>query len=225
MPGGEARLAIALHRVRGHRDDARLRRSAASARMRRVASRPSISGICTSISTRSYGRRFDRFDRLDAVGGDVGAVPHRFEHAAGRSAGSRCCPRRAGCAAGGARRAWLDAACRRRARARRAPSLEQRHQQVEELRLLDRLGQHRGEHRIDLAAAERRVEHERQVGPQRAQPIGRGRRRPCRACACRGSPGRTGRRARPSPAPRRRSRPSRARECPRPRSAGRGCAG
>ena len=51
-PGGEAALAIVLQRVRGHRHDpgavdpARLR-------MRRVASRPSSSGIWTSIRTRS----------------------------------------------------------------------------------------------------------------------------------------------------------------------------
>ena len=51
--GGEAHLAVALHRVGGHRDDARPRRAAPARVMRRVASRPSISGICTSISTTS----------------------------------------------------------------------------------------------------------------------------------------------------------------------------
>ena len=54
MPGGEAQLAVALHRVGGHGDDARpLRRRPSGAQMRRVASRPSISGICTSMSTTS----------------------------------------------------------------------------------------------------------------------------------------------------------------------------
>ncbi len=52
--GGEADLAVALHRVGRHRDDARaLVRRPAARRCCRAASSPSISGICTSISTTS----------------------------------------------------------------------------------------------------------------------------------------------------------------------------
>ena len=51
--GGEAHLAVALHRVGGHRDDARALAGCQRAVMRRAASSPSISGICTSISTTS----------------------------------------------------------------------------------------------------------------------------------------------------------------------------
>ena len=45
-------------------------RSGQRARMRRVASRPSISGIWTSISTRSYGSRSRRVEDLEAVARD-----------------------------------------------------------------------------------------------------------------------------------------------------------
>ena len=52
--GGEARLAVALHRVRRHRDDARPLVGGQRSQIRRAASSPSSSGICTSISTTSY---------------------------------------------------------------------------------------------------------------------------------------------------------------------------
>ena len=53
--GGEAGLAIALHRVGGERDDrdAAAPCRASAARIAAVASKPSISGICMSIRTRS----------------------------------------------------------------------------------------------------------------------------------------------------------------------------
>ena len=54
--GLEARLAIAVHRVRGHGDDPRPA-FGVPARIRRVASSPSISGICTSMRTTSYSWR------------------------------------------------------------------------------------------------------------------------------------------------------------------------
>ena len=56
-PGCEARLAVLEHGVRGHRDDPRTGLGRPRAQMRREASRPSISGICTSIRTTSYGSR------------------------------------------------------------------------------------------------------------------------------------------------------------------------
>ena len=52
-PRREARLAVAGHGVGGHGHDVQLARRATGARMRRVASRPSSSGIWTSIRTTS----------------------------------------------------------------------------------------------------------------------------------------------------------------------------
>ena len=49
--------------------------------MRRVASRPSISGICTSMSIDVVGLALDRFDRLDAVRREVGAITHLLQEA------------------------------------------------------------------------------------------------------------------------------------------------
>ena len=47
----------------------------AASRIAAVASKPSISGICTSISTTSNGRRAQGRDRLPAVRRDVDVVP------------------------------------------------------------------------------------------------------------------------------------------------------
>ena len=81
--GGQAALAVAFHRVSGHRDDrhAACPRSARARGWPAVASNPPISGICTSISTaskvccvhrrpppRGRWRRWSRGDRVARAG-------------------------------------------------------------------------------------------------------------------------------------------------------------
>ena len=82
--GGEARLAIALHGVGGHGDDAWTAPAASTAReCAAVASRPSISGICTSINTTSYGCRSSARDRLQPIARHVRAVAELRQQAQG----------------------------------------------------------------------------------------------------------------------------------------------
>ena len=74
--GGEAALAVAFHRVGGQGDDRAggVRVPFSAARMAAVASKPSISGICTSISTTSNAPRSTGGDGLAAVVGDAPRV-------------------------------------------------------------------------------------------------------------------------------------------------------
>ena len=74
--GRQAALAVALHGVRGHRDDARVAAGPMPrARGSRASPRsPPISGICTSISTTSKDDRRERRERFEAVVGDVHRV-------------------------------------------------------------------------------------------------------------------------------------------------------
>ena len=66
--GSQASLAVALHGVGRHGDRADVPAGLAScARMAAVASRPSISGICTSISTTSNAPDVERLQGLPAV--------------------------------------------------------------------------------------------------------------------------------------------------------------
>jgi PAS domain S-box-containing protein len=110
-----------------------------------------------------------RLDGFDAIGGDIGAIPHRFEQQEGELLvhgvvlGEKDAEGMALAELGD--RVFVDG------RPLDGPAAQQRHQQVEELRLLHRFGEDGSEHRIDLAAAERRVQHQRQLGPQRAQPM------------------------------------------------------
>ncbi len=138
--GLEAGLAVALHARSRSSPRCAAAPAGEPARIWRVASRPSISGICTSISTRSYGQSRDRFDGLDAVGGDVGAIAHRLEHEQGDLLVHRVVlgqqdPQGMAFAE--------HAKSGQRVDGSRHGSAEQRHEHVEELRLLDRLGQHR----------------------------------------------------------------------------------
>ena len=77
--GGEAHVAVALHRVGRHGDDARPFAPAIARRSSRAASSPSISGICTSIKHDVVDLALHRFDRLDAVRREVGAVAHLLQ--------------------------------------------------------------------------------------------------------------------------------------------------
>ena len=81
--GREAALAIAFHRVRGHRDDRHVRAPVSRSRSRiaAVASKPPISGICTSISTTSNAVALERVERFAAVAGDRHLVTAPFEQA------------------------------------------------------------------------------------------------------------------------------------------------
>ena len=172
--GGEAHLAVALHRVGGHRDDARALARRPSARMmlpRRFEAvhlghlhvhQHHVVGLALA-PTRPPRCRSTRGRRgsPSAAGG------------AARASGSRRCPRPAGCAADGAPpssgRAAASPAPRRRS-ARRLVR-EQADQRVEQLRLADRLGEVGGEQRVGvagLAPAERAEQHQRQRGPARA---------------------------------------------------------
>ena len=67
--GGQAAFAIALHGVRGERDERQppARRAFSRSRIACAASKPPISGICRSISTTSNGALADRVDRLDRL--------------------------------------------------------------------------------------------------------------------------------------------------------------
>ena len=79
-------------------------------------------------------------------------------------------------------------------RPRRRVLHEQADQRVEQVRLADRLGQERVEQRLvvaDFAPAERAEQHQRQRRRGARGSCAPARRRPSRACACRGSRGRT----------------------------------
>ena len=125
--GLEAQLALALHRVRRHRDDVRPR------------SRPPLVDAPGRLEPvhlrhldvhehRVVGLALERLQRLDPVGRPrrPGSPPSRA--AAGPAAGSRRCPRRRRIRSGGARRAGRRPRRRRRLRAaprrprRRPPS-------------------------------------------------------------------------------------------------------
>ena len=178
MPGGQTALAIADHRVRGHRDDrnvpaGRALRAGGSAT---VAASPSISGIWTSISTTSKVHRRPAaiaFERQPAVGGGLDPVPALLEHARQRACDSPGCPRRPG----RERAARLRFGRRHRARAAIAAIRfsEQRHDRVEQVGLFDRLGQVHGDAELpaarDIVRPRRRRQHDSGVDAKRRSAL------------------------------------------------------
>ena len=89
MPAGQAALAVAFHGVGRHGDDRQVAARVAS-RSRgwpAVASKPSISGICTSINTRSKGSRLQAASACFAVAGDHDGVPPLLQQADRQLAG------------------------------------------------------------------------------------------------------------------------------------------
>ena len=147
------------------------------------------------------GLALHRLDGLDAVRREVGAVAHLLQDAAARASGSRRCPRPAGCAADGARpcsgSSWHLAGAA--AAFGRRVARQQADQRVEELRLADRLARGRRRRARRRSPASRRPSElnstSGSAAPALADLAGPARRRPSPACACRGSRGRTARRA------------------------------
>ena len=131
-------------------------RSGQRARIRRVASSPSISGIWTSMSTTSYGSRSSASSDLEAVAGDVRGVADPLEQPQRRASGSPALSSasrmRSGCVsarpapacAGGAGRAG-----------RGRSGAEHGHHGIEQRRRLDGLGQLRRD-RVGPPLARRR---------------------------------------------------------------------
>ncbi len=180
-------------------------------RIRRVASRPSISGIWTSIRTRSYGLRLERARRPRRRSTTASARKPELRRACpARPAGSWRCPRPAGCASppagrrrSRARRGGVERARAHRPRSAPAPAITDG-QAVEEIRLSDGLDQIGGEAQLLHAAPRSRAgRRARSSGPGamargsvRLDRSGPGPRRPSPASACRGSRRRTDRRRR-----------------------------
>ncbi len=176
-PGSDARFAVALHRVGGHRHDPdRLRPALGWGR-----AGPDLAGCLQAVHLGHLDvhqhevvrESLDGLDGLDAVRGDIGAVAERFEDEQcdllvdGVVLGQQH-PQRVAFAELG------DSVVEvRRHDARLVDVGEHRHEHVEQLRLLDRLGQHPGEDRIGgFGATQRRVEHERKVRSGRPESIG-----------------------------------------------------
>ena len=115
-------------------------------RIAAVASKPSISGICTSISTRSNALAGERRERLAAVLDDDRPVAGAFQHAHGDALVDRVVlgDQHAQPAPGRTR----GRCARPRAAGRRLERLEDA---VEQVRLLDRLDQVRGDAERDRA--------------------------------------------------------------------------
>ena len=79
--GGEAHFAVAFHGVGGHGNDVWLRDVGPDLRILRVASSPSISGICTSIRYHIICLPFNGFYCLHAVRRNICAVSHLLKDA------------------------------------------------------------------------------------------------------------------------------------------------
>ena len=148
--GVEAALAVALHGVRGQREDrhvaARVRPR--RARIARTASKPSISGICTSMRTRSKSRPRRAPQRPRAVGRDDDRVPQALEHPDGHLLVDRMVLGQQDAAAAARSAAVGDAGPAADSPRRRSPGTPRHqdlHQGVEELGLPDRLGQAGGD--------------------------------------------------------------------------------
>ena len=105
------------------------------------------------------GLALDRLDRLDAVATRGRRGSPSAAAGAARASGSRRCPRRAGCAAGGARPCSGSSCGFAGAPARpcgAASCAEQADQRVEQLRLAHRLGEVGAEQRLRSSPASRR---------------------------------------------------------------------
>ena len=173
----EAALAVALHGVGGHGDDRDVARRSPprAARMAAVASKPSISGICTSISTRSNGRSSRAASASWPLPATHDRVAPLLQQADGEPLVDRRCPRPAGAGACAGPSPVGAAAVARRSRSsapRDAPSAG--HDRVQQVRLRDRLGQVGGDAQLPaarrvLALVGRRQHHQggadRRPGP------------------------------------------------------------
>ena len=164
MPAARHSSRSLGHRIGGHGDDVQVHRPATVRRIRRVASRPSSSGICTSISTTSYGCCSSASSASSAVPGDVGLMAETSEHGEGDGLVHRTVLDEedrdrglAGLAARGGRRRLLV-----------VRELEHAAHDVVELGGLQRFGELGVEVRRGLTGSEpaqRRDQHEREVAP------------------------------------------------------------